>query len=416
MIKRERAVFMEYLKLLKNRNFVLLYIGQVISSLGSGINFMGITLYTLKFGGSIMNLGVLLLLLKLPSVIIGPIAGSVADRFNRKTIIIMCDMFRGIIGIILFFNTSINLFYLMVFLLALFDTLFSPAIGGFLPNTVSKEELVIANSMYASSIQISKLFGPALGGLLISLFSIEVIFILNGISFIISGISEMFIKYDKKRLDKVEEINFDVFRDIKAGVQYININKEVKFIVLFFALGAIGFGAFPILYVSYINNTLNASSEVYGLFMSVNSIGLLIGSILVTKILKKMDEFRVMIYGVGFYGTTFLVFAIMKIIPISIFLFFISGVIGAVVNISYGVFLQKKVENTMLGRVYSFDMALSNLMIVLVTIGLTLFGDAFRVADLIVIFSLFMIGVVVVAMRGKVFKSIVKNSKVELDF
>lgn len=398
----------DYIKLLKNKNFTLLYLGQFISSVGTGINFIGLTLYSLKFGNSLMNLGLLLLILKLPSVLLGPIAGTIADTYNRKTLIIICDVTRGIIGILLFFNNSIIIFYIIVFLLTIFDVLFAPSIGGFLPSLIRKEDLVTANSIYASSMQISKLIGPALGGVLVSTFGVNIFFIINGVSFILSGISELFINYTAQHHKKFDLNNLQLLDGIKEGIEYIKFHDSIRFVVFFFAVTSFGFGALPILYVSFINNYLNASPDLYGLFMTINSLGIILGALLIKKATRYLSELKIMIYGMSIYGILYFCFGYFNFIPVNLITFFAIGIVATLGNVSYGVFLQKEVNNKMLGRVYSLDMTLSNTAIIITTSVISLFGDYFEARNLILGFSVFLILVSLISSRMKIFKETTK--------
>lgn len=362
-------------KLLKNRSFALLYLGQMVSNLGSGINYMGITLYTLSLDGGLTNIAFLLMMLKLPSVVFGPIAGVLADRANRKVLIIFSDFARGIVGIGLFLNTNVIVFYLLIFVMALFDVLFAPSISGMIPEIVEKDEIGEANAVFAGSRQLTNLFGPVLGGFLVTFFGIKTIFILNGLSFILSGMSELFIAYQSKK-EKISLKGFaETYKsDIKEGLVYIRDHSEVKFVIIFFSIASITFGALPILYVDYINHVLKVSPNIYGMFMSLNSLGLILGSFATAFLLKRFKAYQVMIVGVGVYGLLFFIFSSVTYLPLSMGIFFIIGCLIACIDVTYGIYLQSTVDNDKIGRVYSIDMALSNLLIVGVSMVMSMLG------------------------------------------
>jgi MFS family permease len=138
--------------------------------MGSAINTIGLSLCVLKFDNPVLGMGTLSLLLTIPWIIFGPIAGVFADRYSKKQTIIVCDIIRGLLSLELFFTQDIVLFYLIVFLMTIFDVIFSPAISGFLPFVVEKDELESANSIYSGSGQLAYLIGPAIGGILVAVF------------------------------------------------------------------------------------------------------------------------------------------------------------------------------------------------------------------------------------------------------
>lgn len=399
-------------KLMKNRNFTLLYLGQMVSNLGSGINFMGLTLYTLSIDGGLTNIAFLLMMLKLPSVVIGPFAGVLADKVNRKTLIVISDIARGIIGIGLFYNTNIILFYVLIFIMTLFDVLFAPSISGMLPELVKKEHLNEANSLFAGSHQFTRLLGPALGGLLATVFGVRTIFILNGLSFLLSGVSELFITYKSKHHSlSISDFGSTYKSNLLEGIEYIMSNYAIKYIIFFFSFASITFGALPILYIDYINNILNVSPGVYGIYMSINGLGLVIGSFTTSRLLQRFKAYEVMIIGVGIYGLLFYIFSLISTIVISVAIFFAVGVVIAYVDVTYGIYLQKTVDNDKIGRVYSLDMALSNLLIVGITLIMSVFGERFNTIITIRVLCLSMMALVMATLLSNNYRRLADLSK-----
>lgn len=185
---------LDALKVFKYRDYTLLFLGQFVSKMGSSVNAIGLTLYVLKFDNPVVGMGTLSLLLVIPWIVLGPYAGVLADRYSKRTIIVICDIASGILSISLFFVSSIWLFYLIVFLLRIIGVVFYPAIGGYIPFIVKKGDIEKANSLYSGSGELAYLVGPAVGGFLVAAYGATFVFAINGISFIISGISEMFIR------------------------------------------------------------------------------------------------------------------------------------------------------------------------------------------------------------------------------
>lgn len=378
-----------------NKDYILLLVGQFISKLGSGINSIGITLYVLRFDNPILGLGTLTLLLTIPWIIISPIAGTMADKYSKKFIIVICDILRGILSIGLFYTFNIYLFYLIVFLLTILDVVFSPAISGFLPFIVVKEDLEKANSLYSGTGELANLIGPALGGGLVALLGVEGVFLINGISYIVSGISEIFIKNKGIDSEDRKEIKTEgkLFIDIRDAMDYIKENKNIGFIIGFFAIASMAFGGLPILYLNFIKNNLMVSEEIYGLFMTLSGVGLLLGSFILPKLPKKWSSMDLMVRGVGVYGLLFLLFIGYKFIPYNMLIFFIIGIITSFVNVSYGIFLQSEVEKSIIGRVFSLDMTISSITTLISILFITIVGDKLSDTILIIFFSLLMIAI-----------------------
>ncbi|HHY11311.1 MAG TPA: MFS transporter [Firmicutes bacterium] len=371
--------------LLKQRDFTLLLAGQFVSKLGSGINGIGLTLYVMKFENPILGLGTLMLLLHIPWLMFGPLAGTLADRYSKKSIIIMCDILRGIFGILLFYSNSLVGFYAIVLLITTLDVLFSPAVGSFLPFIVAKDELEEANSVYSASGEVARLIGPALGGTLVALLGTSSVFLINGISYILSGISETFIC--DKGISASQREKQSTLDDITEGIQYTKHHKRMGFIIIFFAFDSVALGGVPIAYLNFIRHDLMTSEALYGLFMTINGIGYLVGSLLVPRLQTTWTKLELMIKGTGVYGFFLVLFALFKFMPYNMLLFFLLGVVASLVNVSYSIFLQQEVAKDMIGRVYSLDMALSTITGMLSIILITLLGDRLSNTTLILLFA-----------------------------
>ncbi|SCY99997.1 MFS transporter [Alkaliphilus peptidifermentans] len=363
----------KYIKMLRNKNFSLLFWGQGVSEIGSFINYIGLTWLVLNATGEILKLSMLLIFLKLPSIIIGPLAGVWVDRWNKKMIIISSDIIRGILSILLVFTGNINIIYLIVLTQGIFDVFFSPAIRSLVPKLVNKEDLMTANSMTTSVNQLATLIGPAIGGVLVGLFGTYIVFIVNGISFLISALFEMFITIPKE--EKSECIKSNSFKeDLVEGFNYISKSKLISFIIIFFAIASLPFGAIPILNIAHIQS-LGFSPETYGFITAVFSLGLLSGALLIGALDNKLNEVTMIVLGIGGFGISYISFAMLNYLLLMIAFVFICGIFLSMVNIAYGVYLQKNVEASKLGRVFSIDMAIGNIILLLSMVFTGLLAD-----------------------------------------
>jgi MFS family permease len=151
-----------------NRNFFLLWQGQFVSQLGNQAFSIAMIFWIKHQTGSASLMGLLMMLIHLPVVILGPVAGTIADSYSRRTIIIACDVLAGIpvliLALLLFFaphQTSLILVLMLIvgLLLGAVRTFFNPAITAAIPDIVPKEKIAAANSLNQSSVQISTIIG-----------------------------------------------------------------------------------------------------------------------------------------------------------------------------------------------------------------------------------------------------------------
>lgn len=376
----------QLLKFLRIKDFSILFIGQFISKMGSAINAIGLSLYVLKFDNPILGMGTLSLLLALPWIIFGPIAGVFADRYSKKQIIIVCDIIRGLLSLTLFFTNDIVLFYSIVFLMTIFDVIFSPAISSFLPFVVDKCDLDSANSIYSGSGELAYLTGPAIGGILVASFGVRVVFVLNSISYILSGISEIFI-VSSGYVNKNEHEQVSTFTEMKQGFTYAKSHNEIVFIILFFASISAVLGGIPMLCSNHIVNEIGTSEQVYGIFMSIKSIGSIIGALLLPKALRRIKELPMMIFSTGIYGGIFVLFSVWSGMLYYVIIYFSIGLVTSFINVTYGIFLQKNVDKEYIGRVFSFDMSISNFTMITSIVFATFTGNFLGTRNLIIMYA-----------------------------
>jgi MFS family permease len=174
-----------------NKDFVLLWQGQAFSQLGSQGFTIAAMFWIKHTTGSATQMGVFMMLTQLPAVLLGVIGGSVADRFPRKRIIVLCDLFCGLavlsLALLMLFKPSWNNVFGPCIIgtsivVAIFGAFFRPAINAVLPDLVPPEQMSKANSLYQISGQSAALLGQALGGVLYRIIGAPLLFLLDGIS------------------------------------------------------------------------------------------------------------------------------------------------------------------------------------------------------------------------------------------
>ncbi|KAB3532475.1 MFS transporter [Alkaliphilus serpentinus] len=397
----------KYLKILKNRDFSLLFGGQFVSEIGTMINFVGLIWMIQNQTGSVFNVSLLLIMLRIPSIFIGPIAGVWVDRWNKKFIIILSDIIRGLLSILLvylLFIGSYNLLtiYSIVLLQSIFDVFFNPAVRSVVPRLVKEEDLITANSMTASVPEIAMLLGPAIAGILLLNFDIQLIFLINGVSFLISALFEFFIRIPSIEKE-TEESPSSFMVDLKEGFTYIYKNRLIKYFICFFALASIPFGAVPVLNPALLYS-LSYTAETYGYITTIFSAGLILAALGIGGISKKISEITMIVVGILAFGLSYAAFGLFNHIYSMYFFVFLCGAAAAFVNISYGVFLQKIVEPSKLGRVFSIDMAIGNALMLISMLVIGKAADTIGPAILVVGSGAFMALLSLFTLNVRVYK------------
>jgi len=381
-------------KLLKQKDFLLLMLGKLVSLIGSEMQGFALSLYVLKITGSATIFASVLSITIIPKLVLGPIAGVLVDWFDRKKIIVYLDMLNGItIGIyaVLFIingELSLGSIYVLSILLSFISLVFQPAIRTIIPSLVKKDDLVDANGINSIIMNIGSLIAPALAGILFGLYGLLVILIINSISFILSSISEMFINVPKINR-KPEKINMNSFiSDFSQGIKFIKNKKTIVSIISLSCIVNFVFAPISSMGLAFISKEiLKVTDYQYGALESIIVISMIVAPFMMNKISKKFSVGK--IFFLDIFINSILI-AIMAIIPskfyLSLFnsntvpyvsLIIISFVIILIVSIgsiSASTMFQQEVPLELMGRV---DTVMSSVCMAAMPIGQMLFGFLF---------------------------------------
>lgn len=359
----------------------------MVSLFGTFIYNFAIGLYVLKVTGSGLSFATTLMLGILPRVLIGPFVGALADRLNRKAIIVGMDFLSGFIVLSLhivsgFYGLQLPFIYATAVLLAVANTFFTVTLEATMPNLVDDGRLLRINSLSESIASLTAISAPMLGGLVFALIDIRLFLLINGFSFIASGITELFIDFNF-RVIPVKAAESKLLADITAGFAYLKENKFLLTIAQY-AVFLNFFGSMGInISVPYIANTIIGFSPTqYGIIMGFFPGGIFIGSILLSALPEARSKFRMVAMGTAGFALGITLFGV-PALPLllnsdtqALFIFYIivlwiTGLSVAFINIPVFVLMQRKTDNEYRGRVFGL---LQTAQMAIVPSGLLLAG------------------------------------------
>lgn len=382
-------------------NMVLLLLGRLVSLFGSRIYSFAISLYILKTTGSGTTFALSLVISTLPAIIFGPIAGVMSDKIDRKRMVVLMDILSGVIilllaGLAVLNGLKLIYIYIASFLLATCNTFFNVPFQSSIPNIVDEQNLMRTNSLNQAITSITSIAGPFLGGIIYAFVDIQLFLVINGVSFILSGISEMFIDFnlnkaetgtsmdtvknevvideDKEVMEaKVESENAEsgkkqiiknFINDFKDGFVYLKSIRSVFmmsmggiFLNLFASLGM----TVPFPYI--VNEVIKMSEVQFGTLEAVFPLGMLVGAGALSILPQSEKSFKKMIIGlfVVDIGITLLglfivseplAFTINTYFILYAIIIFIISVAIVFVNIPMEVNLQRIIPDNMRGRIF----------------------------------------------------------------
>jgi len=357
---------------LMNKNFILLWQGQLVSQIGSQAFVVALMFWTKHATGSATLMGMLMMMAMLPAVILGPIGGTFADRYPRRRIIVFSDVLNGIAvlsfaGVLYIFPGATKLILVYLFLVTIFiavvGSFFRPAISAAIPDLVPKEKIEAANSMNQSSMQIALFIGQGLGGVLYRILGPLILVFADGLSYLFSAFSESFITIPQvipENSNKWGELYKAFKKDTIEGFHYIWKKAGMRNLYLAAAFFNFFFAPIILLLPFYVEDFMKVKPDWYGYLLAAFGFGTIMGY-LAAGIIKFSGRSRcislivILIAFCILFGSLGLV----KIPIIALTLILIAGFIDGIFNIIIITLLQKTTPSEIRGRVFGLLYTLS---------------------------------------------------------
>lgn len=274
-------------------NFWLLSTGRFISHLGTAMFSFAISLYVLDLTGSAAAFSMIISASILPGVFINIFAGVYVDKHDKKSIIVIADILSGLMVLLfmiffIFFPKNLPLFLCYAIVLSIIQAFYTLAVNAAIPNVVGRESVTKTNSIFQTIRAVINISGPLIGALAYKSMGMTMIFWVNGISFIISGIAEIFIKFSDDQ--PIKNTNKGVyFEEIKNVFRYLKTETMLTFLLIFSVIINFFYNPLILVAIPYINyHVIKVSGTQLSYIQSASAIGLILGSLLVTKL--RSDE------------------------------------------------------------------------------------------------------------------------------
>jgi len=383
------------------RNISLLWAAQFISTAGDAVYQIALLWLVLDVTGSSTITGLVAMAAFLPAMLFGLYAGIIADKYNRKRIMIFSNFAQALtviaIPLMLYFDYK-NIFWIgiLAFTRASFSTFFPPALNAFIPMIATKDRLVKINSILTTSGQLAFLIGPLCAGIILSIFSIPYLFIIDSISFLIAILILLFVVIPLKQKEAVKPSAS--FKDLFSGVLYLSKNKPLGLLFLlttinnFFIMGPAFVGMLIL-----VKDSLGGTASQYALVEAGLALGMLIGSVFVYRIGNRIKIGKLLLIGMILDGITYsLMYFAVSVNYVLIFIVIHAFGIP-MITISRTAIIQRHTPNELHGRLFS----LVHLAVIGVTaLSAALVGIIANYIDIKIIFFFIGIGAALCGVVG----------------
>lgn len=325
-----------------------LWIGQAVSFVGDAISMVALVVLVVRITGSASAVGGVLVARLLPTLA-SPLIGVLADRLNRRAILVTSDLARAALLVGLIFVRDLPLLYVLAFLMGAAQTFFNPTIRAAFPSVVGGGDLTRANAIINGTFSFSITVGPALGGLVVASIGVDTAFLLDAISFLLSAIFLTLIALPLP--EREEEEGF--MRELRSGLGYLAGARIPLAIVIGTFLAVLAENTTIPAEVFLAKQTFDAGDTGYGLLVSVWGGGMVLGSLLMGVIGDRSKLLPL------YLATTFISAAALALTGLSPTFVFalgalvVAGASNGIDNVTSDVILQREVNKAFLGRVFS---------------------------------------------------------------
>src|SRR5437588_2820246 len=370
--KRLVAPSVGYLELLRsNRGFRFLWFGQVVSQMGDWFDTIAVYTIALTLTGSGRAVALIMVARFLPSVVMGPLSGVVADRFSRRAIMITADLLRALVvlGFLLVRRPDqMWLVYVLTVLQLAFSAFFEPAKTAAIPSIVSDRELLPSNAIASVTWSAMLTLGAALGGFVAGWFGTNAAFVLDSLSFLASAVliaSVTFPKRPARAKAKVTIAKALGISDTLEGGRYVKHRPRVFAYLMVKPMWGMGGGILTLLAVfgERIFPVAGKTATGIGVLFTARGIGTAVGPIVARRWAGETRKQMQTAIGIAFLigGAFYIAFGISRSFVFALLFLLIAHTGGSILWVFSTVLLQREVEDRFRGRVFAAELALLTL-------------------------------------------------------
>lgn len=337
-------------------DFSLIWLGQLVSTLGDAAYSIALGFWVLQVTGSTTLMGTLMAASALPGVLISPFAGVWIDRLNKKPLLIAMDIARGMCMILIAAAAYTHIIQIwMVFavgiLLSVCGAVFRPGINASVPILVPRSKLSNANSLLALVSSGANMLGSAAGGYLLQLFGAPLLFLFNGLSYFFSGGSVSFIKLPNRQAEKRTKFR----ADMKDGFRYIRENAGLRYLLLIIAVCNFFSFIAIVLFLPLFQKTSFLGSGKYGVAMACFMAGSMAGFLLFSVVhIPARLQFPLFILSILLSNLCFVFGVNQQIFAVMLPFIFTGGFFNSVINVIQMTVIQTSTPDEKRGKVLAF--------------------------------------------------------------
>ncbi|UCC65256.1 MAG: MFS transporter [Anaerolineae bacterium] len=387
---------------LRNRHFLALWLGQVISNIGDYFYFLAVPITVNRLTGSTVAMALSMMSIFVPQLLFGLVAGVFVDRWNRKRTMIVADLLRGLIVPLCLTVRSpdqIWVFYLVGFMVSTVSRFFFPARSAAIPLIVGQDELVVANGLSQITQTVALIAGSALAGFAIGLWGEQVAFVADALSYFFSAVFILTITVPHglpagaKGQSGGGQLRA-VWQELVAGLSFIKASRVLVGVLMSLGVIQLGVGAMQVIWVPFFQKYFGVGPEGLGIVDSLQGFGMAVGAMAVGYLAARFKKTTIIGSGVAVIGILIALIGLSPLFLLVLGLSFVLGLFLSPVQASLSTVIQLAVPDDKMGRVNSAVGTASSLAML---ISMAVAG---MVGDLVSLRLIYVVSGLIVAVGG----------------
>ncbi|MCA1593564.1 MAG: MFS transporter [Acidobacteria bacterium] len=363
-----------YIELLRrNRDFRRVWLGQVVSQLGDWFDTIAVYTLALRLTGSGSSISLILVARFLPSVVMGPLSGVVADRFNRRRVMIVSDLLRAVVVLGFLFvrrPEQVWMIYALTVLQLSLSSFFEPARTAAIPSLVEERELVTANALSSITWSAMLTLGAAIGGIATDAFGLRAAFVLDSLTYLVSALLVVSVRLPKRPPRAKTKLTLGKalgITDTLEGLRYVRRRRRVLAFLLVKPAWGLGGGILSLLAVFGervfpVGGPGRVATGI-GILFTARGIGTALGPMLARRVAAGTRAAMQSAIGISFIfaGVFYVAFGVSKNFALALVVLALAHMGGSTLWVFSTVLLQSSVEDEFRGRVFAAEMMLMTL-------------------------------------------------------
>ncbi len=340
----------------RNRDFRALWIGQLLSQIGDSFVIVAILFVINTLTSSPLALGVLAVVATLPQLFLGLIGGVFVDRLDRKRVMIVSDIIRGLAVLVLLFvqrADQLYILYIVSFVMASVGVFFNPARNAIIPNIVSSEALLTANALMQANQIISVILGASMAGVVVGWLGPASAFVFDSCTFAFSAVAIATMTIPPVNSSPGKTSSRVIWNQLVEGLLFIRHSSSLLHVMITTAVATLGFGAIVVLGIIYLKEVLGIGAEGFGFLYAFQGLGVVIGGVVIGRFTSNVRTNRVVGGCMVSLGLAIIAFAVIPSYPLVLVAVAIIGLSIVAARAALATLTQSLVPDEKRGRVES---------------------------------------------------------------